>query len=50
MRFGWIREGTSEAKGMSAEDTARRVKLAQAMKKKLENLQMLVFSNALTTF
>ncbi|CAI4232791.1 unnamed protein product [Auanema sp. JU1783] len=42
LRFGLIREGTTAAKGMSKEDAAKRVKLAESAKKKLENLHMFV--------
>ncbi|CAJ0608332.1 unnamed protein product [Cylicocyclus nassatus] len=42
IRFGLIREGTSAAKGMSAEDAAKRQRLAEVSRKKLENLHMFV--------
>ncbi|WKX93319.1 hypothetical protein Q1695_010958 [Nippostrongylus brasiliensis] len=42
IRFALIREGTSAAKGMSSEDAAKRQRLAEMTKKKLENLHMFV--------
>ncbi|RCN33856.1 hypothetical protein ANCCAN_20309 [Ancylostoma caninum] len=42
LRFGLIREGTSAAKGMSSEDAAKRQRLAEVSRKKLENLHMFV--------
>ncbi|KHJ80625.1 hypothetical protein OESDEN_19698 [Oesophagostomum dentatum] len=42
VRFGLIREGTSAAKGMSSEDAAKRQRLAEVSRKKLENLHMFV--------
>ncbi|KIH50638.1 hypothetical protein ANCDUO_19279 [Ancylostoma duodenale] len=40
VRFGLIREGTSAAKEMSSEDAAKRQRLAEVSRKKLENLHM----------
>ncbi|CAI5440874.1 unnamed protein product [Caenorhabditis angaria] len=42
VRFGLIRAGTEVAKGMSKEDAAKRERLAEAMRKKLENTNMFV--------
>ncbi|CAB3411213.1 unnamed protein product [Caenorhabditis bovis] len=42
VRFSLIRDGTAAANGMSKEDAAKREKLAEAMKKKLENTNMFV--------
>ncbi|VDP42636.1 unnamed protein product [Heligmosomoides polygyrus] len=42
IRFSLIREGTSAAKGMSSEDAAKRQRLAEMSRKKLENLHMFV--------
>ncbi|VDM61167.1 unnamed protein product [Angiostrongylus costaricensis] len=42
LRFSLIREGTSTAKGMSAEDAAKRQRLAELSRKKLQSLHMFV--------
>ncbi|KAK6032827.1 hypothetical protein OSTOST_00984 [Ostertagia ostertagi] len=42
IRFSLIREGTSAANGMSSEDAAKRQRLAELSRKKLENLHMFV--------
>ncbi|CAD6194058.1 unnamed protein product [Caenorhabditis auriculariae] len=42
LRFGLIRDGTASAKGMSKEDAAKRERLAEAARKKLENSNMFV--------
>uniref|UniRef100_A0A0K0DI05 RNA-binding protein 28 n=1 Tax=Angiostrongylus cantonensis TaxID=6313 RepID=A0A0K0DI05_ANGCA len=42
LRFSLIREGTSAAKGMSAEDATKRQRLAELSRKKLQNLHMYV--------
>ncbi|KAE9412993.1 hypothetical protein Angca_009393 [Angiostrongylus cantonensis] len=42
LRFSLIREGTSAAKGMSAEDATKRQRLAELSRKKLQNLHMFV--------
>ncbi|CAI2325625.1 unnamed protein product [Caenorhabditis sp. 36 PRJEB53466] len=41
-RFGLIRDGTAAAAGMSKEDAAKRERLAEAMRKKLENTNMFI--------
>lgn len=42
MRFSLIRDGTSAAKGMSGEDAAKRERLAEVSRRKLQNLHMFV--------
>lgn len=39
-RFGLIRDGTAAAAGMSKDDAAKRERIAEAMRKKLENTNM----------
>uniref|UniRef100_A0A8R1I4E7 RRM domain-containing protein n=1 Tax=Caenorhabditis japonica TaxID=281687 RepID=A0A8R1I4E7_CAEJA len=41
-RFGLIRDGTAAAAGMSKEDAVKRERLAEAMRKKLENTNMFI--------
>ncbi|EGT54940.1 hypothetical protein CAEBREN_32547 [Caenorhabditis brenneri] len=41
-RFGLIRDGTTAAAGMSKEDAAKRERIAEAMRKKLENTNMFI--------
>ena len=48
LRFALIREGTSVAAGMSSDDAAKREKLAQMARKKLENLHMFVICVSMT--
>ncbi|PIC47478.1 hypothetical protein B9Z55_006824 [Caenorhabditis nigoni] len=41
-RFGLIRDGTAAAAGMSKEDATKRERIAEAMRKKLENTNMFI--------